>query len=143
MEKLKAILTEIAVAVIILLVICMASLVDIKSRESPQTSRMLEDMNITLQQYKKSIDNLGNIVQKENIELQKLKNDMNSAGLKNTYKWNETVVAYNSKFTEYNSHVSEYNKKMDDYNKRYQEYESIKKKNENIIEWIKAVIGVN
>lgn len=143
MEKLKSIITEILVAVIILLIICMASLVDVKSRESSKTSQVVQSMYSTLQQYKKSVDNLGNTVQRESIELKKLKNDMDAAQSGNTYKWNEAVVAYNSKLTEYNMHMDEYNKKMNMYNKSYQQYENMKKKNENIIEWIKTIIGIS
>ncbi|MHC6180526.1 hypothetical protein ACYUJ6_11835 [Clostridium sp. JNZ X4-2] len=144
MEKLKYFITEISVAVIILLIICMASLVDVKSRESSKTSQVVHNMQSTLQQYKKSLDNLGNTVQRESIELKKLKNDMDDAAQSgNTYKWNEAVVAYNSKLTAYNMHIDEYNKKINIYNKSYQQYESMKKKNENIIEWIKSIIGIS
>ncbi|MCI1944854.1 hypothetical protein [Clostridium luticellarii] len=143
MEKFKSIMTEIAVAIIILLVICAAALVDIKSRESSTVSQAMQDMDITLKQYKESIDNLGSTVKKESVELQKLKDKMNTLKSGDAYRWNQTVVSYNNKLTEYNEHMNEYNEKIKDYNKNYKYYENMKRKNENIIEWIKTIIGIN
>ncbi|MFL0196674.1 hypothetical protein ACJDU8_14060 [Clostridium sp. WILCCON 0269] len=143
MEKLKIILTEIVVIVVILFIICVAALVDLKSKDSVSTSKVIRDMYYSLQQEKKVIDDLGDDIKKGSKELKNLKDNMDNIKSSGGYGWNDAVIKYNSKLNEYNTKMNEYSEKVKTYNKRYEQYEKMKQKNENIIQWVKTVIGID
>ncbi|WP_333859407.1 hypothetical protein [Clostridium sp.] len=141
MERLKAILTEIVVIIVILFITSIAALVDLRLKDSNLTSDTIGDMQMSLEQEKKEITYLGDTIKKEGEELRNLKDKMNSIKLEGGDEWNNLVVEYNSKLNEYNKKTKEYNERVKSYDKKYEQYEKAKQKNESVIKWFKTLIG--
>lgn len=142
MEKLKSILTEGAVILVILFIVSIAAIVDFKLKDSNSASQEIKDMYSSLQQEKKEITYLGNDIKKGAQELKSLKDKMNTIQPGGGDEWNHVVIQYNSKLNEYNEKMNEYSEKVKSYDEKYSQYQKIKQKNENLIKWFKDIIGI-
>lgn len=143
MERLKSFIEDIFMVLIILFIVCLAGLVDMKAGESPKASPIIKEMSQSLEKDQKYIEDMGNKVAKESKEIDSCKKQMEvikASG--NSEEWNYSVINYNNKLVEYRKDMDEYNAKLEEYNKKYNQYKLLGQKNENIIEWVKSVLGV-
>jgi uncharacterized coiled-coil DUF342 family protein len=143
MERLKSFIEDIFMVLMILFIVCLAGLVDMKTRESPKTSPVIKEMGQSLEKDQNYIEVMGDKIAKETKEIDNSKKQMQvikASG--NSEKWNDTIIDYNNKLVQYKKDMDEYNSKLEEYNKKYNQYKVLGQKNENIIEWVKSIMGV-
>jgi len=142
-ERLKSFTEDVFMVLIILFIVCLAGLVDIRAGESPKASPVVKEMNQSLEKDQKYIEVMGDKIAAETKEIDNSKKQMKAIKASgNSEEWNNSIINYNNKLVEYKKDMDEYNSKLEEYNKKYNQYKLLGQKNENIIEWIKSVIGV-
>lgn len=143
MERLKLFIEDVSMILIVLLIVCLAGLVDMKTSESPKISPVVKEMGQSLEKDQKYIEVMGDKIAKETKEIDNSKKQMEAIKASdNSEKWNATIIEYNNKLVQYKKDMDEYNSKLEEYNKKYNQYKVLGQKNENIIEWVKSVMGV-
>jgi hypothetical protein len=142
-KRLKSFIEDVFMVLIILSIVCLAGLVDIKAGEAPKASPIIKEMGQSLEKDENYIEDMGNKVAEESKEIDNFKKQMEvikASG--NSEEWNNSVINYNNKLVQYKKDMDEYNVKLEAYNKKYNQYKLLGQKNENIIEWVKSVLGV-
>lgn len=143
MERLKSFILEMSMAILVFFIVCIAGLVDIKSRESPKDQQRIKEINVVLESDKKDIEGMSIKIEKQYQELEKMKKQMETFKEKgNSEEWNSMVISYNNKLIEYNKDLSEYKQKLDEYSKKYDNFKYQDKNSENVMEWVKSVLGI-
>lgn len=143
MERLKSFILEISIVILVFFIVCIAGLVDIKAREYPKDQQRIKEINVVLESDKKDIEEMSIKIEKQHQELEKIKKQMETLKEKgNSEEWNNTVINYNNKLIQYNKDLSEYKQKLDEYNKRYNNFKSQGRNSENVMEWVKSVLGI-
>lgn len=143
MERLKLFVEDVFMILMILFIVCLAGLVDIRAEESPKASPVVTEMGQSLEKDKKTIEVMGDKVAQENKEIDTSKKQMEAIKTSgNSEEWNNSIIIYNNKLVQYKKDLAEYNAKLEEYNKKYNQYKLLGQKNENVIEWVKSVLGV-
>lgn len=142
-ERLKSFIVDIFMVLIILIIVCLAGLVDIRTGESPKDSPVLNEMGQSLDKDEKYIEVMGDKMAEQSKEIDNLKKQMDiikASG--NSEEWNNSIINYNNKLVQHKKDMDEYDVKLDAYNKKYNQYKLLGQKNESVIEWVKSVLGV-
>lgn len=143
MERLKSFVFDAFMVVIILFVVCLAGLVDMKSRQSPKDLPMMKEMSQSLEKDKKYIEDMGDKMAKETQEIDELKKQIDTTKASGRSEdWNNSIINYNNKLVQYKKDMDEYNTKLEEYNKKYNQYKLLGDKNENVVEWVKSILGI-
>jgi chromosome segregation ATPase len=143
MERLKSFIFDIFMAIIIFFVVCLAGLVDIRSEQYPKDSPMMQEMRQSLATDQKYIENMGNKMIKETQEIDKLKKQIDITKSKgNKEEWNNNIINYNNKLSQRKKDMDEYKLKLEEYNKKYNQYKLLGEKNENVVKWVKSILGI-
>lgn len=136
---LKSFLFEILMIFIIFLFVIIAGLVDLKSNEQMQNKQVIKDMSVSLENDKRSLENINSRLIKENDQIKKLKTKMNSA---NKDQKNSLIIQYNDQVKNYKQELDNYNEKVKRYDNMYYQYKSFSGKSGGLINWIRSVIGI-
>lgn len=144
MDRLKSLICEMAVIVIILFLVLVAGLVDIRDDQSSNTSsREIQEMNASIEKDKKNIENMSDGLVKKNKELEQIKKNMDKLKSDNNItELNNSIIIYNTKLLEYKSSLTEYNISLDKYNKRCAQFKILGEKNKSLMQWIKSIVGI-
>lgn len=143
MGWLKSFILDVFMVIMILFIVCLAGLVDIRAGQSPKDSPTVKEISQSLEKDKKFIETMGDKMVKENKEIDDLKKQidaMKSNG--KSQEWNNSIINYNVKLVQYKKDMEEYNAKLEEYNKKYNQYKLLGQKDENLIEWVKSVLGI-
>jgi uncharacterized coiled-coil DUF342 family protein len=142
MQIIKSFIGEILLFLIVLCIVCIAGLVDIRAEQYPKQEENIKAMNVLLEGDKAYINDMGKNVAMESREVDEAKSQME--GLKNSNKideWNNSVISYNTKLFKYKKDINEYYAKLDEYNKKYNALSLTVNKNENVLDWLKSILG--
>ncbi|MCH5138964.1 hypothetical protein JMF89_17500, partial [Clostridiaceae bacterium UIB06] len=89
MEKLKSFIEDVFMVLIVLLIVCLAGLVDMKTRESSKISPVVKEMGQSLEKDQKYIEVMGDKIAKETKEIDNSKKQMEAVKASdNSEKWN-------------------------------------------------------
>ncbi|MBC2582864.1 hypothetical protein [Clostridium sp. DJ247] len=142
MSTIKSLMFELFVVIIVFFIVCVAGLIDIKTDQRPVSKQYTKATTTVLEKEQKDIESVSNKIQVESKELEEIKKQMDL--LKNsdkTEQWNNTVINYNSKLAQYKKDIEEYGTKLEQYNKKYNSYKLAGDKNENLLSWLKSILG--
>lgn len=143
MERLKSFIVDVFMVLMILLIVCLAGLVDIRTGESPKDLPVIKEMGQSLEKDEKYIEVMGDKMAKETEEIDNLKKQIDAIKADgNSEEWNNSIINYNNKLVQYKKDMDGYNEKLDEYNKKYNQYKLLGEKNDNVLEWVKSVLGV-
>ncbi|WP_446898932.1 hypothetical protein ACSVC9_03260 [Clostridium sp. LBM24168] len=135
MKRIKSIIIELAVMIVIFSIVTVADLVDVQIKDSSQRLKNIQDMESVIIQNRKQIYELGNNIIEMNKQISTLKKDIRNSS-SDRDKWNDKVIEYNNKLKQRNEKLQIYNKKVNEYYENHNRYESSK----GIINWIKYFI---
>jgi hypothetical protein len=143
MEKLKSFIEDVFIVLIILFIVCLAGFVDIRNGQSPKESPVINEMGESLDKDEKYIEVMGDKMAEQTKEIDNLKKQMDIIKASGkSEEWNNSIINYNNKLVQYKKDMDEYNAKLEAYDKKNNQYKLLGQKNENIIEWVKSVLGV-